>query len=154
MVMENSIAGLAGELGLDDEWGGGGDEPEYDTTGLASQPQRAQSQQPAPELSDAEVEKLAGLINDQIKQYEGRRGHLTLLKALCKQCTANMSAADSKQLSDQMSTIFNAKVQKEREKDKGTAKKGAKKGTVTQGKATGRDVGGRGGWDDYDYDDY
>lgn len=154
MLMENSIAGLAGELGLDDEWDGGGDEPDFDTTGLASQRTSGEQQPASAAMSDADFEQLAGLINAHIKQYEGRRGHLTLLKALCKQCTANMSAADSKQLADMMSTIFNAKVQSEREKDKG-GKKGAKKSTMTQGKATGRDIGGRGGYDDdYDYDDY
>ena len=103
--------------------------------------------------TDKDFERLAGLIHAQIKQYEGGKGHLTLLKALCKAAMENMSVDDAKQMDKLMSTIFNEKVTKEREKDKGK-KKVTKKGQMTQGKATGHDHGGRGGYDDDYYDDY
>ena len=146
-----------GPGGIDDgfEWDGGRghDEPDIDTTGLASQAAKAEVDRPEP-TTDADFERLAGLINDQIKGYEGRRGHLLLLKTLYKECSTNMSTDECKQLSDTMSKIFNDKLQKEREKDKGKPKKGAKKGAVSQGKATGGDEqrAGRGGYDDYDDD--
>ena len=102
--------------------------------------------------TDKDFERLAGLIHAQIKQYEGGKGHLTLLKSLCKAAMENVSVDDAKQMDKMMSTIFNEKVAKEREKDKGK-KKAPKKGQMTQGKQTGHDHGGRGGYDD-DYDDY
>ena len=74
------------------------------------------------------------------------------MQALYKEAMVNMGTDDAKQLATLMSTIFNAKVAAEREKDKGK-KKATKKGQMTQGKATGADVGGRAGFDDYD-DDY
>ena len=58
-------------------------------------------------------------------------------KALLKQSTANLSTDDAKQLNTLMGTIFNDKLKADREKDKGK-KKPAKKGAVSQGKATGR----------------
>jgi len=144
--------GAGGDIDDDFEWDGGRGhfEPEIDTTGLASQEKK---EVPAfVPKTDADFEKMAAQIHEMIKQYEGRRGHLTLLKALYKEAMVNMGTDEAKQLATLMSTIFNAKVAAEREKDKGK-KKATKKGQMTQGKATGADVGGRAGFDDYD-DDY
>ena len=105
-----------------------------------------------PPRTDKDFERLAGLIHAQLKQYEGGKGHLALVKALCKASMENMSLDDSKQMAATMTAIFNGKVTKEREKDKGK-KKVTKKGQMTQGKQTGHDTGGRGGYDE-DYDDY
>ena len=151
--------GDGGDLGGDDfEWDGGrgdGGIPDIDTSGLASAlPRSGGDIEEFVAKKDADFEKLAGLIGTQIQKYDGKRGQLVLLKALLKQSTAALSTDDTKELNVLMGTIFNDKLKAEREKDKGKPKKGAKKSTTTQGKAIGGDVGGRGGYDDYDDDGY
>tara|TARA_B100000795_G_scaffold261556_1_gene238456 strand:- start:1119 stop:1901 length:783 start_codon:yes stop_codon:yes gene_type:complete len=140
------------------EWDGGrgdGGIPDIDTSGLASALPRAGGEiEEFVAKKDADFTKLAGLMGAQIQKYDGKRGQLVLLKALLKQSTASLTTDDCKELNTMMGTIFNDKLKADREKDKGKPKKGAKKMTTTQGKAIGGDVGGRGGYDDYDDDDY
>lgn len=143
-ALEQELCDGGGEIGGghdDFEWDGGrgpGLEPEIDTTGLASALPRTGGQiEEFEAIKDADFEKLAGLVAAQIQKYDGKRGQLVLLKALLKQSTANLSTDDAKQLNTLMGTIFNDKLKADREKDKGK-KKPAKKGAVSQGKATGR----------------
>lgn len=139
------------------EWDGGrgdGGIPDIDTSGLASALPRAGGEiEEFVAKKDADFTQLAGLMGTQIQKYDGKRGQMVLLKALLKQSTASLSTDDCKELNTMMGTIFNDKLKADREKDKGKPKKGAKKSTMTATKAIGGDIGGRGGYDDYD-DDY
>ena len=95
--------------------------------------------------TDKEFEALAGLINGKLSQYEGKKGHLVCLKALLKSATAPMSTDECKDLASFVSVLSNAKIQADRDKDKGKKKGAPKKKTIVASKQSANDYG-----DDYD----
>lgn len=113
-----------------------------------------------PAKTDKDFEALAGKINQHLVQFEGRRGHLVMMKALMRAATASMSSDDCKDLSSHLTVIHNDKVKADREKDKlDKGKKTAKKGGKGKPQLAMRNAvededttheGGGGGADDYD----
>lgn len=95
----------------------------------------------------AEFETLAGLIGAKIKPFQGKPGHMALLKKLLKEATDDMSTDDCKELSTSLSTIFNDKLKADRDKDKGKKKVAAAKSKFAEKQAKAR------ARDDFD-DDY
>ena len=73
------------------------------------------------------------------------RGHLVCLKALLKSATAPMSTDECKDLASFVSVLSNAKIQADRDKDKGKKKGAPKKKTIVASKQSANDYG-----DDYD----
>ena len=69
-----------------------------------------------PAKTDKDFEALAGKINQHLVQFEGRRGHLVMMKALMRAATASMSSDDCKDLSSHLTVIHNDKVKADREK--------------------------------------
>ena len=57
----------------------------------------------------SEFEKLASLIGAKIKPFQGKPGHMALMKRLIKEATDEMSTDDCKELSTSLATIFNNK---------------------------------------------
>jgi len=109
--------------------------------------------------SDKDFETLAGLINDKMKLYEGKTGHMVMLKELLRKATASISTEEAKDLSSFVAVLYNDKVKADRDKDKGKKKsKGKAKASMSAGKAVDNDYddygGGGGGHlrdDDYDF---
>ena len=109
--------------------------------------------------SEKDYEKLAESLAERLRPYEGKTGHMSVLKCLLRKAAAGMSTDEAKELSTFASVLYNDKVKADRDKDK--------KGKKTKGKikiAMGKDVdndfgglegdGGGGGWranDDFDF---
>uniref|UniRef100_A0A7S0IZG2 Eukaryotic translation initiation factor 3 30 kDa subunit n=1 Tax=Calcidiscus leptoporus TaxID=127549 RepID=A0A7S0IZG2_9EUKA len=109
--------------------------------------------------SDKDFEALASMINDKLKTYEGKAGHIVVVKALLRGAIANVTTDEAKDLSTFVSVLYNDKVKADRDKDKkGKTKKAKGKVSVSAGKALDNDMdewGGGGGNrlrdDDYDF---
>ena len=97
------------------------------------------------ESNDAKKGKQLGILERKLSQYEGKKGHLVCLKALLKSATAPMSTDECKDLASFVSVLSNAKIQADRDKDKGKKKGAPKKKTIVASKQSANDYG-----DDYD----
>lgn len=68
--------------------------------------------------SDKEFEELAGMINDKLATFEGRKGHMVLLKSLLRAATSKLGTDDCKEISSLATVIYNDKVKADRDRDK------------------------------------
>ena len=146
-----------------------------DAFGMGEDKQEVRSRAPAVEAGafenqelkgEKDFEKLAEMVQTKLAPHEGTKGHMACLKALLRAATNNMSTEDTKDLTNFMSVISNAKLAADRDKDK--TKKNVKKAKgkfaaaamnarnndmddIGMGGGSGWSGGGGGRDDDYDF---